>query len=168
MVAFASMPSFEPEAIERRRELVEMDGYLAALSQAIDKTFNDRVTIAASVRSDSRLEPRRAECVGLIFSIAAVNALKHGFPDGANGKIEVRFRRVRDAFEMKVSDDGVGFDPCSTQPGRGIELMRDIAAQLHGAIWFEESMRGTALHLSFPVCDRATPWLVPGDDSDSD
>lgn len=156
MVAFASLSSVtESEPIGRRRELVAMDDYLAALSDAIDRTFSDRVTIVPLVQPGGRLDHRRAECVGLFVSVAAVNALKHAFPDGAGGKIEVRFRRLRDAFELRVSDDGVGFDPFAARPGRGMELMKELAAQLDGSLRFENAPGGASVRLSFAACGQS-------------
>jgi len=52
---------------------------------------------------------------------------------------------------MTASDDGVGFDPDTTQLGRGIKLMRQIALQLRGTVQFERLPVGMMVRLIFPA-----------------
>jgi two-component sensor histidine kinase len=131
-----------------------MDAYLTILSETIDKAFNERIDMSAFVQRRLYLDSRRAECVGLVFAVAAVNALKHGFPNGAGGNVEVHFRRFGDRFEMRISDNGVGFDPRSVRRGRGIELMEEVAAQLNGVLRLDSLSLGTTVHLSFDARER--------------
>jgi nitrate/nitrite-specific signal transduction histidine kinase len=52
-------------------------------------------------------------------------------------------------FEMTVSDNGVGFDPAMTLPGRGTKLMKEIAQQLRGTLRLERLPIGMAVRLTF-------------------
>jgi two-component sensor histidine kinase len=134
-----------------RSDVVSMPGYLAALSDTIKKSFGDWITIETTVEPNVNFDHRRAQCVGLIYAEAAMNTLKHAFSSNVVGKIKLRFRRVGDDFEMTVSDDGAGFDPDTTQLGRGIKLMMQIAQQLRGTLRFERLPVGMMVRLTFPA-----------------
>lgn len=63
----------------------------------------------------------------------------------------MQLRRVGDAFEMTVLDDGGGFDPDTAQLGRSIRLMRQIGEQLRGMLRFEKFPAGMMVRLKFPA-----------------
>ena len=123
--------------------------YLAALSDTIRKSFGDWITIETMVEPNLNFDHRRAQCVGLIYAEAAMNTLKHAFSSDVVGKMKLQLRQLGDSFEMTVSDDGVGFDPDTTQLGRGIKLMGQIAQQLRGTLRFERLPVGM-VRLTFP------------------
>lgn len=130
-------------------EVISMASFLQALSNTLEKAFQDRISIKTIVDPDINLDHRRAQCVGLIYAEAIMNALKHAFPNDEAGNVEVRFRRLGDTFEMTVSDNGVGFDPATTQPGHGIKLMKELAQQLQGALQLERLPAGARVCLTF-------------------
>ena len=132
-------------------DVISMADYLTALSDTLKNSFGDRITIETVVEPRINLDHRRAQCVGLIYAEAAMNALKHAFPSDASGRMVVQFRRLGDAFEMAVSDDGVGFDPASEEPGRGIKLMKQFAQQLQGTLQIERLPIGMMVRLTFPA-----------------
>ena len=134
-----------------RSNVVSMADYLAALSDTILKSFGDWITIETMVEPNLNFDHRRAQCVGLIYAEAAMNTLKHAFSSDVVGKMKLQLRRLGDSFEMTVSDDGVGFDPDTTQLGRGIKLMRQIAQQLRGTVQFERLLVGMMVRLTFPA-----------------
>ena len=62
------------------------------------------------------------------------NAIKHGLEPARGGHIEVRARRRRDAVEVSVLDDGVGFKATASS-GTGVGLVnirRQLAARYQG------------------------------------
>ena len=79
------------------------------------------------------------------------NTLKHAFSSDVVGKMKLQLRRLGDTFEMTMLDDGGGFDPDTTQLGRGIELMGQIAQQLGGTLRFERLPVGMMVRLTFPA-----------------
>ncbi len=90
---------------------------------------------------------------GLILTELVSNALKHGFPRGRGRRIRVSLRPVGgDHLELCVRDDGIGI-PEGVGLGRpktfGLQLVRDLARQLHGALSFQTDSTGTAVTLSF-------------------
>jgi two-component sensor histidine kinase len=134
-----------------RSDVISMADYLAALSDTIKKSFGDWITIETMVEPNINFDHRRVQCVGLIYAEAAMNTLKHAFSSDVVGKMKLQLRRLGDTFEMTVSDDGGGFDPDTTQLGRGIKLMRQIAQQLRGTLRFERLPVGMMVRLTFPA-----------------
>jgi serine/threonine-protein kinase RsbW len=65
----------------------------------------------------------------LAVTEACTNSILHGYPDGADGEVVVRYRASGDAVEVEVEDDGVGFDPGwenndrRREEGQGMGLM---------------------------------------------
>lgn len=130
---------------------ISMAAYLRALSDTRKKAFEDRIDAETFLEPDIFLDHRSAQCVGLVYIEATTNAMKHAFPGGASGQIEVRLRRLGEGLELSVADDGVGFDPGSVVRGDGIELMRGLAGQLKGELQLERLSRGTRVRLLFVV-----------------
>ncbi|MBN1890080.1 MAG: PAS domain S-box protein [Thermoflexales bacterium] len=88
------------------------------------------------------LDVKRAAPLGLILNELLTNALKHAFPAGRCGTIEVTLSDLEHELVLEVADDGVGlaegFD--LTRPaGLGLELVRVLTSQLDGRL---ESERG--------------------------
>ena len=76
--------------------------------------------------------PELAIPLSLFASEAVMNALKHGYPDGRGGAIEVVLKRVDDGrLRLAVSDDGVGLADRMV-PGMGVQLMETFARQVQG------------------------------------
>jgi len=128
---------------------ISMPSYLTALSDTIKNTFGDWIAFETVIEPNIKLDYRRAQFVGLIYAEAAMNTVKYAFPNDAAGKMELRFRRLNGTFEMTVSDNGIGFDPATTPPGRGTKLMNEIAQQLRGTLRLERLPIGMAVRLTF-------------------
>jgi len=90
---------------------------------------------------------------GLIVNELVTNALKHGFPDGRSGSIEVALQLAADGqCQLAVADDGVGLasgidlrNPSSL----GLKLVHTLVRQLHGDIDMK-SEGGTSVSVVFP------------------
>jgi two-component sensor histidine kinase len=81
--------------------------------------------------------------LGLAANEIVTNCLKHGFPKGRPGKIQVSVQQIPGAVRMIVKDNGVGlpagFDPAKCT-SMGLKLATSLAHQLGG-------------HLKFTSCD---------------
>ena len=78
---------------------------------------------------------------------ALTNVAKHARAKHA----EVRVRATDGAVEIKVADDGAGFDP-SAGPGRGLLGMRERVELLGGTIEFDSSPgNGTRIASTLPL-----------------
>jgi PAS domain S-box-containing protein len=95
----------------------------------------------------------RAIPIGLIVNELITNAVKYGFPGGAQGKVTVTLKRVPGELRLTVADDGQGFDPRRADSGLGGRLVHAFAQQLGGQVERKSDSQGTAVHLILPSRD---------------
>jgi serine/threonine-protein kinase RsbW len=73
--------------------------------------------------------------IKLALEEALVNAIKHGNQMDRSKKVQISYQVLPDQFEIRVTDEGPGFDPCDVPDptevenlerpcGRGLMLMR--------------------------------------------
>ncbi len=137
------------EALCGNEKDISVAEFLPALSRSIEQAFGDKVRFDTQVENDACLDHRRARCVGLIYSEAAMNALKHGLRDLPSGKLRTTFRRQNDLCEMTIEDNGAGFDAPAYVSGHGLGYMGELAKQLGGELKFERLQPGTRVRLTF-------------------
>lgn len=81
----------------------------------------------------------------LILNELVSNCLKHAFPNGRQGRIDVQLAAVEHHFELRVQDNGVGW-PDHFQPAEshslGLKLMLGLSLQLDGNITFTSGEDG--------------------------
>lgn len=109
---------------------------LAALTREI---VGDLASSAgrSGVAIDLDLEPisipgRQAAPMALLIEETVGNALRHAFPDGRSGRIQVRLRSRDGSLELSVSDDGVGYPSDGPSIGFGLTVVQLMAQQLRG------------------------------------
>ena len=98
------------------------------------------------------LPPDRRRLLVLIASELVINALRHAFPVGRAGLINV-FLRVDEGHAcLTIADNGIGYE--GAQPGQGGELLDSLAAMLTGTLKRCTSPTGgLQASVSFRVCD---------------
>ena len=130
---------------------VEMKDYFLNLSDNILDTFgaDDRVRIECAMNT-LELDIDTAVPLGLIVNEILTNALKYAFPDGRQGKIEIKLERSEDnTLRLAIIDDGVGKGHAPTAgTGFGGQLVSLLAQQLRGKLR-EETEKGTAVYFEF-------------------
>lgn len=97
--------------------------------------------------------------LALIANELLTNALKHGFPDGRVGTVEVALRTLPDGtYELCIRDDGVGAAatvaaaaaaPRASGGGHGGDIVRALVMQLGGALERIDQQAGTGWRLRF-------------------
>jgi two-component sensor histidine kinase len=79
------------------------------------------------------------------------NALKHAFPKGERGQVQVEFHTEGNRYQLRVSDNGVGL-PQGVDFRRsatlGLQLVKTLVEQLEGEITLN-SDAGTVFTVSF-------------------
>jgi two-component sensor histidine kinase len=131
---------------------VSMGIYLPALANAVMSRFDHRIKAAMAVDPDITLDLRRAHCAGLVFTEAAVNALRHAFPGLSGGILDTAFRRDGKNFELEVADNGCGFNRAlAEESDQGFSFMRDLAGRLEGKLQVATARTGTVVSLTFPA-----------------
>jgi two-component sensor histidine kinase len=138
------------EALCGTEENISVAELLPALSGSIEQAFGDKIQFETNVEDDVSLDHRRARCLGLVFSEAAMNALKHGFRGLSSGK-RTTFRSRNNHCELIVEDNGVGFEPPISSSGHGLGYMSELADQLAGELQFERLEPGCRVRLTFPA-----------------
>lgn len=96
----------------------------------------DRAEVDASCRADVRL----------VLEELLVNTVRHGYPDGRDGNIDIRLEVEADVVHLELRDDAMAFDPLQREPpdlpgdiarrdigGLGLHLARSIASEFHYA-----------------------------------
>jgi len=89
---------------------------------------------------------------GLIVNELVSNALKHGFPDGRKGKLEIGLHSVaQDGYILRVGDNGVGIpealDIHKTET-LGMQIINTLVEQIDGRLELDRR-GGTSFQLGF-------------------
>lgn len=85
------------------RMLADICAYVGALSPV--------VTIHCNGEDGLDIDAERAIPLGLIINELLTNAVRHAYPDGAEGKITARADRDGADLRVVIADAGVGIDP---------------------------------------------------------
>jgi two-component sensor histidine kinase len=103
-----------------------------------------------------QLDIDRAIACGLIVTELVTNSLRHAFPQGRSGHINVRIEAHDEQIVLAVSDDGIGL-PHQAQldafPTFGLQIARALTQQLEGTIEVD-TRHGTSYEVQFPKTER--------------
>ena len=107
---------------------------LRHLGDAADASRNG-ITLSAHIDPvESPLQD--AVPFGLLVSELVMNSLKHAFPAGRNGHIEVRLQRLDQGVVLTVQDNGIGlpaeFELAAAGGSMGLQLAVSLGQQLGG------------------------------------
>jgi two-component sensor histidine kinase len=114
---------------------VELGPYLKALCEGLAASMvaDDQKVMIATSSAGGTIKSEDAVSFGLIVTELVINSLKHGFPNGSNGHIEVDFVRDGADWRLSVSDDGIGRPSgpaIRVQPGLGTSIVEALARNL--------------------------------------
>jgi PAS domain S-box-containing protein len=134
---------------------VDARGYLEGLSKQL---FESNLVRPGQVRlhlhfDSFPLDLRKAVSSGLIFTELIANSLKHAFPGGRKGNLEISAVAKGAGFVLSVRDDGVGFNPDPAEregDGFGLKLVRSQVDQMGGVLKIE-SGTGALFEIDVPV-----------------
>ncbi|MBP6414031.1 MAG: tetratricopeptide repeat protein [Bacteroidia bacterium] len=83
----------------------------------------------------------------LIFKEAINNCAKYSQATLVN----VDIRKNNNLMNITISDNGIGFDPTSTNGGNGLRNMKERASELSGTLDIQSMNKGTKISLSLPL-----------------
>lgn len=135
-------------------EEVEVGPYLTGLCESLSKSMiGTAKPITLEVRCEGGMTTSsEGISLGLITAELVINALKHAFPPGRAGKIEVLYECKTDNREwrLSVSDDGVGIttDPARPQ-GLGTTIIQSLARQLGAKVEVKTGTKGTTVAIQY-------------------
>lgn len=130
--------------------------YLGTICDNIRKSYVDESSkITLNIDIDSVLcDVERAILCGLVLNELISNALKHAFPDGRSGSIDVSLKRLDDGMiELSVRDDGIGIpDEIDFEHADTMGLLityNMVTRQLRGTLTVDHE-NGTGILIAFP------------------
>lgn len=95
-----------------------------------------------------RLNMERRQSLYLITKEAIINLVKYAYA----GKAHIRARAVRHCLEVRISDNGRGFDQKIVRPGNGIINMKNRAASMKAGLTIDSIPgRGTTVTLTLKI-----------------
>lgn len=144
--------------------LVDFSTYLRELTGSLVMTYSRQPqNITVTVDADAvMLDIDTAIPCGLIVNELVSNALKHGFPSGRAGQIQVEMF-PEPQFRLVVSDDGIGLPPdfdWRHSPSLGLQLVESLTRQLGGTIEISGSP-GTRAEICFSRPVKREKDMVP-------
>lgn len=95
------------------------------------------------------LEPEAQVMLFRVVQEAIQNSIKHAAPK----HIDIDINKSDNNFEVKIEDDGKGFDiESAKKDGNGLQSMERRTKLLHGTIeWTQRNEKGTAIIIKIPV-----------------
>ncbi|MFO1193334.1 MAG: histidine kinase dimerization/phosphoacceptor domain -containing protein [Rhodoferax sp.] len=120
---------------------VDLGAYLRQLATQAFATFSTGsggVHLEVAL-SSVQVSMDQAITCGLLVNELLSNSLKHGFPGGRGGTVQIRLQATEDGAHMRlqVGDDGVGL-PADLEQRQtrslGLQLATDLAGQLGGVL----------------------------------
>jgi PAS domain S-box-containing protein len=135
--------------------LVDFKRFLDSLVHNLVTSYSiDPGRVALQIRAQAVALPIKAAIPsGLIINELISNALKHAFPDGRSGRIDVDLTSEPSGVMLTVCDDGVGIDDTLDVVNAttlGLQLVTLLADQL-GATMDVHRSAPTRFCLRFPV-----------------
>lgn len=117
---------YETESLDR----VDFTATLAEMVVELVKVYGEnRIKPALSLPDPVRLEVRRAMPLALLCYEVLLNALKHAWPDGRGGILSVEMKRSSGGVELRIVDDGIGFESGQVNKGFGSRLTPGLARE---------------------------------------
>ena len=126
-------------------------GLVEALRTECERfTRSESIPVNMKLQEDVEASPDIALCLFRVAQEALRNVARHA----KASKVEVSLRRLINALQLCVSDDGVGFDPTVRREGAslGVASMRQRAANLGGKLEVESAPgHGTIVSARVPL-----------------
>jgi len=129
-------------------DLIDMPTYLGELCDGFRLIVPEEVQL--TLHADPlELEAARAAPVALIVGEAISNAIKHAFPPGRVGAIQVFLSRSETSVALAIKDNGAGYS-AKHPHSLGARLMSEMARSLGGVLSIDGDA-GTCVSTSFLI-----------------
>ncbi len=138
---------------------VEFGQYLRGLCQDLQGSLGrDHIRLVVSAEA-AELPLDQAVPLGLIVTELVTNAFKHGFPNGAEGTVEVSFGVSADqVIRLRVGDSGAGLPPgFRVDEGKrlGMRILVSVLRQLGGSLDVVPGATGATFLVRLPLGSAA-------------
>ncbi|WP_259133151.1 PAS domain S-box protein [Methanosalsum natronophilum] len=132
---------------------IEISDYISSLVNYISQLYYfDSTTIKTELEVEKAyFDMDMTIPLGLIINECVTNSYKHAFKGCKTGIISVSFKRIDDAYELVVSDNGIGMPndiDFNLINSLGFKIINLLVAQLSGTIELDNS-KGTCYKFTF-------------------
>lgn len=147
-----SIATLQQQLAASRLGEVALRGYFSQLCESLGASMihdHDKVSIAVTADGSS-VNANISVSLGLIVTELVINALKHAFPGGRDGKILVDYHTHDANWTLSVSDNGVGTPEtlADAKPGLGTSIVEALANQLDATVETEGGYPGTTVSVT--------------------
>ncbi len=110
--------------------MISLDRMIADLCEFAAR-LNPAVSVQCQVAGPVYFDTERAIPLGLILSELLTNALRHAYPEGAEGSVEAHLVSADGVLEVSIIDFGSGASPDTDgPPSLGSNIVRALARQI--------------------------------------
>lgn len=148
------------EKLYRSKDLCRIDfaSYLSELTVFLIQAYSPKhLSVTPDIHSEEfYLSVDSAIPCGLILNELVTNSLKHAFTGRTTGIIRPHAWTENKHAVLCVRDNGVGLPPgfdVNQAETLGLQLVTNLARQLHGGLDVETGPEGTAFTIRFPLPD---------------
>jgi two-component sensor histidine kinase len=131
---------------------VNLASYIKTITEYLLSLYlNEEKDISIQLNIDPSIEMPmdRSITIGLLMNEIISNSLKYAFKGRSAGIISIDIQRIQDGFQMKLSDDGLGFIPAEVQTkSLGMYLIKNLVKQIQGR-YDIENFKGTTYIIFF-------------------
>ncbi|MDI6644207.1 MAG: PAS domain S-box protein [Methanobacteriaceae archaeon] len=131
---------------------IDMHKFIEGLIYELSSIYGANTQINKKISVDNiYIDISTAVPCAIILNELITNSIKHAFPHGRAGELEVSFKKVNDDIELIVSDNGVGFpeDMDFKKPKTlGLQLVNSIVNQINGRIELDKN-NGSSIKITF-------------------
>ncbi|HEY0938617.1 MAG TPA: histidine kinase dimerization/phosphoacceptor domain -containing protein [Steroidobacter sp.] len=137
-------------------EPLELSGPLAEIARQAIAALGVEDHIAVKISCPQRLAMATDRAVALLLMTTELmtNALKHAYPDGRTGSVQITVNGTKRELMLLVDDDGRGlprdFD-LHAGSGLGMRIVEGLVAQLHGELQIEPRAPGAHFRVQLPT-----------------
>lgn len=131
---------------------VNLEAYIKTISDYLKTLYHreeKEIQIEFDIDATIELSMDRAITIGLLLNEIMSNSLKYAFKGRSEGKISIDVQKIHTGFQMKISDNGIGFT--NTTPSTkslGMFLIENLVKQIQGR-YEVESFEGTTYLIYF-------------------
>jgi two-component sensor histidine kinase len=123
--------------------------YVENLCKSLSEALLEPLGVRCEVSADKGdLSGERCELLGLVIAELVINATKHAFAEGMEGRIRVDLVRKVDSWLCVVSDNGNGSK--ARMPGVGSKIVSQLVRALGGNFSTKSGRNGTTVVVSCP------------------
>jgi len=132
---------------------IDFGDYIQTLANGLYRTYvmdSSLIKLNIDVK-DVMLDIDQSIPLGLIVNELVTNSLKHAFPPGESGEIDIKFYSQDDKYILEVKDNGMGFPEdvdYKNTDSLGLRLVTSLTEQLDGEIEFNNGS-GTSFKIIF-------------------